>query len=191
MLPQEQEIAAGNRTEYAVSRDFCRIFAEDMDGLYTLCLLLTADPAKAERCFGLALEDCLGATRVFQEWTRSWARRAVIRSAVQMMQPAPEARFGRGLAPEIGSVPVAASQVPLAPILQLKTFERFVFVMSVLERCSDHDGTVLLGCSRSDYIRARNRALLRLTQAVENQGAATRIEAGAFLPINPLIAKTA
>jgi hypothetical protein len=191
MSPQKREIAAGNRTDYTLSRDFCRIFADDMDGLYTLCLLLTADPAKAERCFGLALEDCLGATRVFREWARSWARRAVVRSAVRMMQPAPEPRFGPGSAAEAGVGPLTRTDVPLAAIFRLKTFERFVFVMSVLERCSDHDGTVLLACSRSDYARARSRALLRVATFVEKGAAPAAFGAGAFLPHGNLAAKMA
>ncbi len=191
MLPQEREIAAGNRKEYALSRDFCRIFAEDMDGLYTLCLLLTADPAKAERCFGLALEDCLGSTRVFKDWAHSWARRAAVRKAVQMIQPAPESRFVPGLSQENAPGSVSKADVPLAAIFQLKTFERFVFVMSVLERCSDHDGTVLLGCSRADYLRARSKALVRVASFVEKQAAPPALGAGAFLSPGTLAAKIA
>jgi hypothetical protein len=38
----------------------------------------------------------------------------------------------------------------IARILRLEHFERFVFVMSVLEKYSDQDCSVLLGCSRQD-----------------------------------------
>ena len=181
MLPHEKDIAAGNRTEYAVARDFCRIFAENMDGVYTLALLLTGDQAAAERCFGSALEDCLGATRVFKEWSTSWARRAVIRNSVRMVKPAPESTLVPAFAQE-NSKSLSDSQLPLKAIFQLKTFERFVFVMSVLEHCSDHDGTVLLDCSRSDYVRARSRAMARVASFVEKESAPASAGAAALPP---------
>jgi hypothetical protein len=37
--------------EYATGGDFCRIYLEQMNNLYLLALLLTADPQKAEQCF--------------------------------------------------------------------------------------------------------------------------------------------
>jgi len=181
-MPQERDVAAGNRTEYAAARDFCRIFAERMDSLYTLALLLTGDQAQAERCFGSALEDCLGATRVFKDWGPSWARRAVVRNAVQMMRPVPESGLMSPFVPENSFKPAAESQVPLRAIFQLKTFERFVFVMSVLEHCPDHDGTVLLGCSRMDYVRARSRALARVASFVEKESSPAAAGAAAFPP---------
>ena len=36
---------------YATGADSCRIFSENMKGLYLLALLLTADPVRAEQCF--------------------------------------------------------------------------------------------------------------------------------------------
>jgi len=47
----------------------------------------------------------------------------------------------------------------MTAILNLAPFDRFVYVMSVLEHYSDHECSVLLGCSRRDVIAARNRAL--------------------------------
>jgi hypothetical protein len=52
----------------------------------------------------------------------------------------------------------------IARILRLEHFERFVFVMSVLERYSDQDCSVLLGCSRQDVGETRMRALLHLAE---------------------------
>ena len=46
-----------------------------------------------------------------------------------------------------------------AAIISLNAFERFVFVMSVLERQSDEDCSSLLGCSRRDLILARTLAV--------------------------------
>ncbi|MGB8911275.1 MAG: hypothetical protein WCC85_03320 [Candidatus Sulfotelmatobacter sp.] len=47
-------------------------------------------------------------------------------------------------------------------IVDLPAFERFAFVMSVLERYSDQECSLLLGCVRADVAAARTRALERL-----------------------------
>jgi hypothetical protein len=41
-------------------------------------------------------------------------------------------------------------------------FERFVYVMSVLERYSDLDCSVLLGCARREVVGARIRAFQQI-----------------------------
>ena len=74
---------------YASSDDFGRIFSEEMDDLYQLSLLLTGDHEKAEQCFVSGLEDSVNGNRVFKEWARSWARRAVIQCAVRAVNPRP------------------------------------------------------------------------------------------------------
>jgi hypothetical protein len=53
--------------------------------------------------------------------------------------------------------------------LELAPFERFVFVMLVLENYSEHECSVLLGCSRRDVIAARIRALQQTGSAMELQ----------------------
>jgi len=47
-------------------------------------------------------------------------------------------------------------------VLDLEDFERFVFVMSVLEHYSEHDCGLLLGCSVREVREARSRALKEL-----------------------------
>ena len=47
-------------------------------------------------------------------------------------------------------------------ILELAPLERFVFVMSVLERYSDHDCSIILGCPRRDIATVRARAMQQL-----------------------------
>ncbi len=149
------------KTASAVSRDFCRIFAEDMDALYWFSFLLTADEEKAEQCFVSGLEDCAEENRVFKEWARSWARRAILQNAIRLVQPQAEqvAVYGRMLA--VSKAP-DVTPFQLAAVLGLKPFERFVFVMSVLERYSDQECKTLLGCSLPDVIAARGRALKHL-----------------------------
>ncbi|MGA8437565.1 MAG: hypothetical protein WB762_26895 [Candidatus Sulfotelmatobacter sp.] len=60
-----------------------------------------------------------------------------------------------------GGTTLAAEQVDTAAVLQLEAFERFVYVMSVLERYSDLDCSVL-GCARRNVIAARIRALQQI-----------------------------
>jgi DNA-directed RNA polymerase specialized sigma24 family protein len=56
----------------------------------------------------------------------------------------------------------AVEREETAAILGLRPFERFVYVMSVLERYSDQDCSVLLGCARQDVVAAQNRAFQQL-----------------------------
>ena len=55
-----------------------------------------------------------------------------------------------------------AKNNPLAPILELDPFERFVFVISVLEARSEEDCAILLKSSRRDVMIARVLAIKRL-----------------------------
>lgn len=143
---------------HAVARDFCRIFEEDMDGLYLLSLLLTADHAMAEKCFVDGLADSAKSPRVFKEWAHSWARRTVVQNAIRMIGPQP-GNSAAGHIPGEGNI---ATSSEMSAIFQLSLFQRFVFVMSVLERYSDQDCALLLDCTRNDVIAARVRALQRL-----------------------------
>jgi len=151
-------------TLYTSTADFCRVFQEDMNGLYLLSLLLTADHEKAEQCFVSGLEDAAEGSPVFKEWARSWARRAIIQNAVRVINPQLKATDG----PRSASVTGKAKTVPtarpagMAAVLALDPFERFVYVMTVLERYSDHECSLLLGCARRDVPAARVRAVLQL-----------------------------
>ena len=52
----------------------------------------------------------------------------------------------------------------VAAITALPAFERFVFVLSVLERYSDQDCSLLLGSTRAQVIAARSRALQHIAE---------------------------
>lgn len=149
---------------YASPADFEQIFTEDMGGLYLLALLLAGDRCRAEECFVAGVAESTKGNRVFKEWARSWARRTIIQSAIRLI--APRQRSG-GTTPN----PVSAGSLNHMPsalkaevcaILELAPFERFVFVMSALERYSEHHCSILLGCSRRDVTAALARALRHL-----------------------------
>ena len=61
----------------------------------------------------------------------------------------------------------AAERPEVTAILELRPFDRFVYVMSVLERYSDQDCSVLLGYPRRDVVEARIRALQQVGSAAE------------------------
>jgi hypothetical protein len=148
-------------TMYASSGDFRRIFHEETDSLYQLSFLLTADHEKAEQCFISGFEDSVKGSPVFKEWARSWARRTIIQNAVRVISPRPmeehtPSRFNSG------GKTMTAEQAEIAAVLELGPFERFVYVMSVLEHYSDRDCLVLLGCAQRDVIAARIRALQQI-----------------------------
>ncbi len=191
MLTQARNSSEVRVAAYAVAGDFCRIFAEDMNRLYLLSFLLTGDPTKAEQCFVSGLGDCVESNRVFKEWTRSWARRTIVQNAIRMIKPAREYAGPLAAAAPANKVEPSDQDFPLAALFGLKTFDRFVFVMSVLEQYSDQDCKALLRSSRQDIVRARIRALRGI--ATFKGTAATDVPSGAGrLFMQPrLVAKTA
>jgi DNA-directed RNA polymerase specialized sigma24 family protein len=153
---------------YASSDDFRRVFHQETDSLYRLAFLLTADREKAQQCFVSGLEDSVNGSLVFKDWAHSWARRTIMQNAVRLINPQPMEEHAPSSF-DSGGTTLAVEQAETAAVLQLEPFERFVYVMSVLERYSDLDCSVLLGCARRDVIAARIRAL----QQIEMQSAFT------------------
>jgi hypothetical protein len=155
-------------TPYASRDDFRRIFEADMNALYLLSLLLTADHEKAERCFVSGLEDAVEGNPVFKEWARSWARRAIILNAVRVINPRPTDENGRSSSATVSNKAKTSpvEQIEIASVLALEPFERFVYVMTVLEGYSDQDCSLLLGCTRRDVVAARTRAFGQIGSAM-------------------------
>lgn len=151
--------------DYATIEDFGRTFTEGVDELYQLSFLLTADHTKAEQCFVAGLEESVTSNRVFKEWARSWAKRAIIQNAIRALKPCPP-------------IPISSSSVAVYStaeldkqdqhfkidwVTSLTDFDRFVFVMSVLEHYSDRDCAMLLGCLPRLVGEARVRGLEQLS----------------------------
>jgi DNA-directed RNA polymerase specialized sigma24 family protein len=144
------------RVDYAVPADFCRMFADDVDHLFTLALLLTADRSRAEHCVVAGLEDCLHTNAVFREWAHSWARRTVVKNAIRIISPSSfrnEAKTAARI-PEPDTLADAITSLP--------PFDRFVYVLSVLEKYSDRECSMLLECTVERVMAARTRALQAL-----------------------------
>ena len=146
---------------HASSDDFRRVFHDEADSLYRPAFLLTADHEKAQQCFVSGLEDSANGSAVFKDWAHSWARRTIIQNAVRAIIPRPMEEYAPSSFDGCGTTP-AAEQLETAAVLRLEPFERFVYVMSVLERYSDLDCSVLLGCARRAVIAARVRGLQQI-----------------------------
>jgi hypothetical protein len=170
-MSKAKQIPNEKTTQYATKTDFCQVFDQHMNSLYLLSFLLTADQEKAEQCFVSGLEDSVEGNKVFKEWARSWAGRMIIQNAVKMISPQP-IKGNSGL--HVVSInsndrTLPTEPVEIAAVLALPSFDRFVFVISVLERYSDQDCSVLLGCARRDVLAARTRALQQIGSAAELQ----------------------
>jgi hypothetical protein len=146
---------------YATAASFIEIFNEEMHSLLLLSILLTADLEKAELCFAGALEECLHGMDVFTEWARLWARRAIIKRAIKLVNPVPEEPNRRSLTSIQWHSRLVNDNITGA-ILALDAFERFVFVVSLLERQSDEECSAMLSCSRRDIQVARVQAMKSL-----------------------------
>ena len=149
-------------TEYASCKDFKQIFTEDMVGLHRLAFLLTADHAKAEQCFVAGLEDSIHGNPVFRQWARAWSKRAIIQTAIKAVGPMP----GR-----LGAFPETADahwqngddvESIAAVVASWEPFERFVFVMAVLEGYGLRECAAMLACPVQDVIAAKSLAMQRL-----------------------------
>jgi hypothetical protein len=152
--------------EYASFGDFCRIHVEQMNSLYLLSLLLTADPQNAEQCFISGFDDSVSNHFVFKERAFFWARRSIILQALRLLRPRPndEGELHKTeLLSSRESMPTEVRTNPnFARIVELDPFERFVFIMSLLEKYSVQECALLLGCFRGDVIRARTAAIRHL-----------------------------
>jgi hypothetical protein len=150
---------------YATREDWCKCFDENLTGLYQLSFLLTGDHQKAERCFVSGIENCAKENHVFREWARAWAKRVIAENAIRELNP-------RRKHSSSYSIPIVFSHnrqsngsirhFDIDAVLGLADFERFVFVLCVLERYRERECALLLGCSASEVREARTRAIAEL-----------------------------
>ena len=165
---RESRIAINEKTEYATVDDFRKLFTAEMESLYLLALLLTADDRKAEATFVAGIEDAANSSKVFREWAHSWAKRVIIRNAIAAIRPV-ASKAGSVSEMSFFSKRLAGAHARLANVLALEDFERVVFVLSVLEQYSFKECSLLLDCSLADVHRAQTAALTHL--AAKNSGA--------------------
>jgi len=153
-----------HKPRYATAADFMEIFTSEMHSLFILSLLLTGDMKKAEQCFVSGLEECVQGMDSFLEWARLWARRSIIKHAIALVMPA--RKFADRLPSSCLKWPVAReTNNTMQALMELDALDRFAFVMSLVERQSDQDCSLMLGCRRRDFEEARARAINSLSRS--------------------------
>lgn len=164
-----KRVANSEESKYASAEDLRQVFSDDMDALYRLSFLLTGDHEKAEQCFVAGVEDSVNASRVFKEWARTWAKRTIIQSALRALQPRPRQHADSSLPGRAVNINdlrnIPDRDVALSAVLALEDFERFVFVLTVLEGYSEHECALLLNSSIGDVRNARIRATEQMAAA--------------------------
>lgn len=167
---KSKPLASERTTEYATCRDFQQIFNEDMAGLHRLAFLLTADQAKAEQCFVAGLEESIRGNPVFRQWARAWSKRAIIQNAIKTIAPAPP-RSAQEETAVCASSKEGGPENSKTNVVEWSPFERFVFVMAVLEGYSLRECAALLGCPVQDVMAAKSVALQRLAEPSQEAAA--------------------
>jgi hypothetical protein len=150
---KKRTVLSVNQSEqHASASDFCQLFQRNAGSLYQLAYVLTGSSKRAEESLVLALDDCFKA-KVFKPWASSWSRLALIERALKFA-----AQDSDGLieGAENGSTELQA-------VLQLKSFDRFVYVLSVLEKYSVKDCAILLKASKREVMQSKVRALNEVT----------------------------
>ena len=152
----EKSKIADFRAGYANPADFSELLERNLKPLYLLAFLLTANHKDAECCFSMTAEECLAEQAVFKEWAQSWIKRSLIKNVIGVVSPA----SSRGC--EKRDFWSVERNDEINAVTQLPHLERFVFVMSILERYSDWECSVLLGCSINKVAQSRMRGVRRL-----------------------------
>ena len=146
---------------------FRKLLTEGMSSLYLLSFLLTGNRKEARRCFVAGVADCVDGNRDFKKWATSWARSIIVHNAIQIRSPhAGPPRSGSVLrsATDHNLSNNALRYGPFANVLALEDFERFVYVLSVLEGYTDWECSVLLKSSPQEIEQRRSRALQHMAE---------------------------
>jgi hypothetical protein len=160
-MPEPMQIFDDRATAYATGTDCWNILTDEMHRLYLLSFLLTADLDKAEQCFVSGMGEYDEEIGVFMTRMQAWARRTIVERAIRIIMPTPQRADDFSFSPVKGSA-ASGKTNHFDGIVVLNAFERFVYVMSVLEGLSDGECSALLKCSRRDVIIARELALERM-----------------------------
>ncbi len=159
--PEDQEC------EHASSDDFRRVFIDHVGSLYHLSFLLMGNRHDAERCFVAAVHETVNEKSVPKHSVRSRAKRAIVEQAIRVLNPRPEKKSKRQLPLRTPSdtdylQTLSGRRAVIHRVLSLCVFERFVFVLCLLERHSVEQCARLLNCCIEDVIRGRTRALVQI-----------------------------
>lgn len=177
VLLHRNQISVGKGDDYATCHDLKRLFINEMNSFYLLAYMLTGDNATAEQCLVAALDDCVNGPSVLKHSVRWWARRKIIHNAIRTIRPGAtvshitaHANNFKANERETGLYSDLYSDVAMTVLRQLPDFQRFVFVMSFLERYLNEDSSMLLGCTVAEVRDGQTEALRQITRAHAKNG---------------------
>lgn len=168
------------RGEYTGEEEFVSVFECERAGLQRLAILLTANSDSVRCCLIRALRECISTSSVSRQWALRWTRRVVIRNAISLvMSRGNESSANTGDDKDEGLITFSPDDSPGAiagseSILDLPDFDRFVFVICILERYSVYDCALLLGRSLRDVVEARQRVDKQVRRIGELNGSSQR-----------------
>jgi DNA-directed RNA polymerase specialized sigma24 family protein len=149
------------RTETATRTTFCKILKQEMEPLYLLALLLTADPQLAEECFLATVEETFEDVTVFNDWALAWIKHGIVKHAVRRIFREPSRT---GVAGVVWSFKGDGERTsPIDCLIQLSPLERFVFIMTSLEGYSLRKCAALLNRSMDELSHAKVAALRHMS----------------------------
>ena len=155
----------GGWTDYATAEEFESLFESKREPLLRLALLLTASSEKAAQSLSFAMRDCRLSGSVAPDWILTWARRAIVRNAIQLVFAPVSASATQTLndAGHDGKLPGSSTAISIRTdvpsIMKLPDFERLVYVITVLERSSIQDCALLMARSPKEVQDAQQRAI--------------------------------
>jgi hypothetical protein len=118
---------------------------------------------ESEQCFASTVEEGFKEQAVFKEWARSWVKRRLIENAIEIVSST-STRNGQKRDLWSAGQRETHREREIDIVTKLDPFERFVFVMSILERYPNWDCSLLLGCSMNKIAQARMKALRKLPE---------------------------
>ncbi len=151
------------RDDYATCTDFCEVFRTNTTQLYLLAFLLTANHHEAGECFVGAMDNALARRNVFKGWEESWSKRCLIEHAIGaiIFQSGRREAWRDVWFQEGGENKL---QTFLDAVTLLKSIQRFVFVMTVLEGYSIKETALLLDRTPESVHNLQIEALQRLAE---------------------------
>jgi hypothetical protein len=159
-------IQQAHKRNYATVGDFAALFEKELNSFYLLSYVLTGDRAKAEQCFLAALDDCINHKFVPKRSVRPLAKRRIIDHAIRTIRPSADGSLV--IRRHMNSNAVVADDFnrdsALANLFRLSDFQRFAFVISVLERHCDRHCAILLGCTAPQVREARTEAIREIAR---------------------------
>ncbi len=149
---------ASSQAKYATPADFCQVIEAEIKSLYLLAFLLTSNHEDAEKCFVSTVDLAFREPAVFKRWVLSWIKRTLIKNAIQIVLHGSRRHMRERDAWSVERYGIPGG-VEIDAVTRLAPMERFIFVMSVLERYSIWECSLLLGCDMKEVVQIRTRAL--------------------------------